>query len=220
MATPSSPPEIIRVAIIEGTRTLREGLSILIGGTPGFECTAKFATMEEALAQIGLAAPDVALVDIGLPGISGIEGVRLLKQRYAGLLLLMLTVYDDDDRVFESLCAGACGYLLKTTPPARLLECIREAFLGGSPLTPEIARHVVTLFRDFRPPARTDCHLTPHEARLLRLLVEGHNYKTAAAELDVSVHTIGFHIRSIYQKLHVHSKSEAVARALRERLVP
>jgi len=220
MATPSSPPEIIRVAIVEDTRTLREGLSILIGGTPGFECTGKFATMEGALAQIGPAAPDVALVDIGLPGISGIEGVRLLKQLYPGLVLLMLTVYDDDDWVFESLCAGACGYLLKTTPPARLLECIREAFLGGSPLTPEIARHVVTLFRDFRPPARTDCHLTPHETRLLRLLVEGHNYKTAAAELDVSVNTIGFHIRSIYEKLHVHSKSEAVARALRERLVP
>src|SRR5438445_12408639 len=117
MPTRSHTPESMRVAIIEDTRTLREGLSILIGGTRGFQCTGKFATMEEALAKIGPAAPDVALVDIGLPGMSGIEGVGLLKRRYPGLLLLMLTVYDDDHRVFESLCAGACGYRLATTPP-------------------------------------------------------------------------------------------------------
>ena len=142
-----------------------------------------------------------------------------MKQRYPNLIVLMLTVYDDDDGVFESLCAGACGYLLKTTPPARLLECVGEAVQGGAPMTPEIARRVVTLFRDLRPPRCSTCQLTPHEMRLLKLLVEGHIYKTAAAELGVSINTICFHIRSIYQKLHVHSKSEAVAKALRERLI-
>jgi DNA-binding NarL/FixJ family response regulator len=130
----------------------------------------------------------------------------------------MLTVYDDDERVFDALCAGACGYLLKKTPPARLLESIREAAQGGAPMTPEIARRVVSLFRQFRPPEQVDYQLTPHELRLLKLLVEGHNYKTAAAQLGVSVNTVCFHIKQVYEKLQVHSKSEAVAKALRNRL--
>ena len=129
--------------------------------------------------------------------------------------VLMLTIYDDDDRIFEALCAGASGYLLKKTPPARLLELLREAVAGGAPCR----QSVVALFRAFRPPDNTTCELTPHEIRLLRLFVEGHNYKTAAAELGVTVHTISFHLRSIYEKLQVHSKSEAVVKALRNRLV-
>ncbi len=215
---PAVIPTVIRVAIIEDVRALREGFASLIGGTTGYQCTGSYRTMEEALAKIGAALPDVALVDIGLPGMSGIEGVRLLKERYPDLLLLMLTVYDDDDRIFEALCAGACGYLLKKTPSARLLESLKEATEGGAPMTPEIARRVVTLFRQVQPPAKSDYHLTPHETRLLKLLVEGHNYKTAAAHLGVSFNTIGFHIRHIYEKLQVHSKSEAVVKALRHRL--
>ena len=124
----------------------------------------------------------------------------------------MLTIYDDDDCIFEALCAGASGYLLKTTPPARLLESLRDAVAGGAPMSPEVARRVVALFRTFRPPDHTNCELTPHEIRLLRRFVEGHNYKTAAAELGVTVHTISFHLRSIYDKLQVHSKSAAVAK--------
>ena len=127
----------------------------------------------------------------------------------------MLTVYDDDERIFEALCAGACGYLLKKTPPVRLLESLREAVAGGSPMSPEVARRVIELFRRVRPLGKADYDLTPHETRILRLLVEGHNYKTAAAELEVSVNTIAFHIKHIYEKLQVHSKSEAVAKALR-----
>jgi DNA-binding NarL/FixJ family response regulator len=206
------------VAIIEDVRTLREGFASLIGGTVGYACTGSYRTMEEALAKIGATLPDAALVDIGLPGMSGIEGVGILKERYPTLLLLMLTVYDDDDRIFEALCAGACGYLLKKTPPARLLESLKEAADGGAPMTPEIARRVVTLFRQVHPPAHADYHLTPHETRLLKLLVEGHNYKTAAVHLGVSFNTICFHIRHIYEKLQVHSKSAAVAKALRHRL--
>lgn len=210
---------VIRVAIIEDVRSLREGFRMLIDGTPGFQCSGSFRTMEEALDKIGFDLPDVVLADIGLPGMSGIEGARVLKERYPDLTLLMLTVYDDDDRIFDALCAGACGYLLKKTPPARLLESLKEAASGGAPMSPEVARRVVTLFRELRPPERVDYNLTPHELRLLKLLVEGHNYKTAAVQLSVSVNTVCFHIKSIYEKLQVHSKSEAVTKALRNRLI-
>jgi DNA-binding NarL/FixJ family response regulator len=219
LADGSSEQQIVKVAIVEDVRSLREGFWMLIDGTPGFHCTGSFRTMEEALEKIGFDLPDLVLMDIGLPGMSGIEGARLLKERYPDLALLMLTVYDDDDRIFDALCAGACGYLLKKTPPARLLESLKEAVNGGAPMSPEVARRVVNLFREIHPPERADYNLTPHELRLLKLLVEGHNYKTAAAQLGVSFNTICFHIKSIYEKLQVHSKSEAVSKALRSRLV-
>ena len=223
MASPPVPaaarPATIKVAIIEDRRDIREGLAILINGTPGYRCASAFGSMEQALEGISRDLPDVALVDIGLPGMSGIEGIRILKDLHRDLLMLMLTVYNDDERIFDALCAGACGYLLKNTPPGRLLASLEEAVMGGSPMSPEIARRVVTLFRDVRPPERADYQLTPHETRLLKLLVDGHNYKTAAKELDVSVNTISFHMRRIYDKLQVHSKSEAVSKALRSRLI-
>ena len=219
-AMESSPQtSVIKAAIIEDRREIREGLAMLINGTDGYRCTGSFRSMEEALAKISFDLPDIVLCDIGLPGMSGIEGMRILKERYPHMLLLMLSVYDDDERIFDALCAGACGYLLKKTPPVRLLESLREAVEGGSPMSPEVARRVIALFRDIRPPERADYELTPHETRLLKLLVEGHNYKTAASELNVSVNTVSFHMRRIYEKLQVHSKSEAVAKALRDRLV-
>ena len=135
------------------------------------------------------------------------------------MALLMLTVYEDDERIFQVLCAGADGYLLKKTPPAKLLESIGEMMGGGAPMSPEIAHRVLRLFREVRPAERVNHDLTPHELRLLKLLVEGHNYQSAAAELGVSFSTINFHMQNIYGKLHVHSKSEAVAKALRQRLV-
>ena len=211
--------DVIKVAIIEDRREIREGLAMLIGGTPSFTCVGQYRSMEDALPRIGTAAPDIALCDIQLPGMSGIEGIRILKEHHPDLLLLMLTIYDDDERIFEALCAGACGYLLKKTPPARLLESLKEAVDGGSPMSPEVARRVITLFRDFTPPRKADYDLTPHETRLLQLLVKGHSYKTAAAEFNVSINTIKFHISQIYEKLQVHSKSEAVATALNQRLV-
>jgi DNA-binding NarL/FixJ family response regulator len=192
---------------------------MLISGTAGFDCIAAYRSMEDALLRIGAKLPDVVLSDIGLPGMSGIEGIKILKEKYPNLLLIMLSIYDDDERIFDALCAGACGYLLKKTPPARLLDSLREAVEGGSPISPEVARRVITLFRDVRPPERADYDLTPHEKRLLKMLVEGHNYKTAALELNVSINTISFHMRHIYEKLQVHSKSEAVAKALRDRII-
>jgi DNA-binding NarL/FixJ family response regulator len=212
-------PSTIRVAIIEDRKEIREGLAMIINATPGFRCSGIYSTMEEGLDGIGKNAPDVVLNDIQLPGISGIEGIRLLKERHPELVILILTIYDDEDRIFEALCAGASGYLLKKTPPASLLESIREAVTGGAPMSPEVARRVIALFRSVRPPERSGYDLTPHETRLLRLFVEGHNYKTAAVELKVTVHTISYHLRSIYEKLQVHSKSEAVAKALKNRLI-
>lgn len=191
---------------------------MLIDGTEGFTCVGSYRSMEEALDKFDSHVPDVLLADIGLPGMNGIEGVRILKVRHASLTVLMLTVYEDDERIFDALCAGACGYLVKKTPPARLLESISEAIDGGAPMSPEIARRVVSLFRQIRPPEHEDYHLTPHELRLLKLLVEGHNYKTAAAELGITFNTVCFHIKQIYAKLQVHSKSEAVAKALRNRI--
>jgi DNA-binding NarL/FixJ family response regulator len=209
----------LKVAVIEDQREVREGLAILINGTKGFRCTGSYRTMEEALPLIASEVPDVVLTDLGLPGMSGIEGIRLLKDRYPDLPMLALTVYDDDEEIFDALCAGASGYLLKETQPAQLLECIRDVKSGGAPMSPEVARRVVRLFREFRPPDRASYKLTPAETQLLKLLVEGHNYKTAAAELGISTHTVSFHLGNIYQKLQVHSKSEAVAKALRSRLV-
>jgi DNA-binding NarL/FixJ family response regulator len=212
-------PAIIKAAIIEDRRDLREGLTILINGTPGYQCVGSFRSMEEALPRIGHHLPDVVLVDIGLPGISGTEGIRQLHELFPGLALLVLSVYDDDEKVFEALCAGACGYLLKHTAPARLLEALKEAINGGAPMSPEVARRVLAIFREISPPERADYQLTAHEKRLLKLLIEGHNFKAIAPQLGVTVHTIAFHMQRIYTKLQVHSKSEAVAKAMRHRLV-
>jgi DNA-binding NarL/FixJ family response regulator len=209
----------IRVGIVEDQVRTREGLRALIDGSSGFQCTCVWSSMEEALAARPWPSPHVILTDIGLPGISGIEGIPELRRRHPDTTLVVLTVYEDNERVFQALCAGANGYLLKNTPPARLMEGLRDAVSGGAPMSPEIARQVVELFHRFRPPDRAPCGLTPHEIRLLKLLVEGHSYKSAAHELQVSVNTIAFHIRSIYQKLQVHSKSEAVVRALRDNLL-
>jgi len=208
----------LRIAIVEDHREIREGLAQLINATPGYRCTAVYGSMEEALEKLPKNLPDLLLSDIGLPGMDGISGVRILKERHPELLILMLTVYDDNERIFDALCAGASGYLLKKTPWVKLIELLKEAADGGSPMSPEVARRVIDLFREIKPPKEAEYDLTPHEVRLLRMLVEGHSYKTAAAELHVSVNTIKFHLRHIYNKLQVHTKSEAVAKALRHGL--
>jgi DNA-binding NarL/FixJ family response regulator len=209
----------IDVLIVEDQRGIREGLARLIERSVGFRCVGQYRSIEAALAARLEAPPAVALLDIGLPGMSGIQGIEPLKARYATLLVVMITVHDDDERIFDAMCAGASGYLLKKTPPEKLVESVREVLAGGAPMSPEVARRVVELFRKFQPPERADYDLTPYELRVLGMLVDGHNYKTAAAELGVTVHAVSFHVRHIYEKLRVHSKSEAVARALRLRLL-
>jgi len=205
--------------VIEDLREVREGLTMLINGTSGFQCASSYRTMEDALKGIEGARPDVILTDIGLPGMDGIEGTRILRERFPQVPILALSVYDDDENVFNAICAGASGYLLKNTAPARLLESLRDVADGGAPMSPEVARRVIKLFREFRPPERASYHLTPQETELLKLMVEGHHYKTAAREMGISTNTVSFHLKHIYEKLQVHSKSEAVAKALSEHLI-
>ena len=155
LQTNEALPAIVNVAIVEDERKFRDAVTMLIEGTEGFRCSGSYRSMEEALEKIGRDLPDVVLMDIGLPGMSGIEGTRRLKERFPKLILLAHTVYDDDERIFDALCAGASGYLLKKTPPARLLEGLQEAAKGGAPMTPEVASRVVKLFREHRPPDRS-----------------------------------------------------------------
>jgi DNA-binding NarL/FixJ family response regulator len=211
--------KVIRVAIIEDDRAVREGLGMIIGGTPGYECTGKFYSVEEAMRSMNGIATDVLLMDIHLPGMLGSEAVRVFREKYPSLQVLMLTIYDGQDKVFESICNGACGYLLKKTPPAKLLEAIREAHEGGAPMSPEIARKVITLFQQSGPSEKLDEPLTPQETRLLKLLSEGYSYQNSTGQMNISINTVRNYIRSIYEKLHVNTKSEAVSKALRHRLI-
>jgi DNA-binding NarL/FixJ family response regulator len=218
-AIPDNDAFGLRVVIIEDLRDIREGLAALINGTLGFKCVAAYSSVETALAHIERERPEVILTDLGLPGMSGIVGIGRFRLLYPDIPIIALTIYDNDDQIFNALCAGANGYLLKNTPPARLLESLREAYEGGAPMSPNIATRVVKLFREFRPPDHADYRLTPQETELLRLLIEGHHKKTAAREMNISFHTVSFHLKNIYEKLQVHSKTEAVAKALREKLV-
>jgi DNA-binding NarL/FixJ family response regulator len=209
----------LSVVIVEDERDMRDGLALLIDGSAEFRCQRRCRTMEEALDWLGHHQPDLLLTDLRLPGMSGVDGIRALRRRFDLLPIVALTVHDNDDHVFDALCAGASGYLLKNTSPDRLLESLREAAAGGAPMSPEVARRVVRVFRRFRPPDRADYKLTAQENELLRLLVDGHHKKTAAAVMGISVNTVSFHLKNVYAKLHVHSKSEAVAKALKERII-
>lgn len=208
-----------RVVIIEDQRELREGLKALLDFTPDFRCIKCFGSMETALAVLEADTADLILTDIGLPRMDGIEGTRILRERFPELPIVVLTVHDEDDKIFQALCAGASGYLLKNTAPAQIVEAIKEVLDGGAPMSPDVARRVVHLFRTFAPPAEVEYHLTEQERRILKMLVEGHHYKTAAYDLGISRSTIAFHLKNIYEKLRVHSKTEAVAKALREKIV-
>jgi DNA-binding NarL/FixJ family response regulator len=209
----------VRVAIVEDEREMREGLRVLLDFTPNFVCVGNFGSMEEALRRIEQTEVDLILTDIGLPRMDGIEGTRILREKFPELPIVVLTVHGEDDKIFQALCAGANGYLLKDTPPARIIEALREVLEGGAPMSPDVARRVVNIFRTFAPPVEADYHLAEQETRILKMLVDGHHYKTAAFELNISTSTVSFHLKNIYEKLQVHSKTEAVAKALREKLV-
>ena len=216
---------MIRVALVEDNDTIRLGLAALIDGTPGFQCAGAWGSCEDMLAELREIRPAVLLMDIGLPGMSGIEGLRRAKALLPDLNVLILTVYDENDLVFEALCAGACGYLVKKTPPARLLEAIQEAQAGGSPMSSHIARKVVNLLRQTTaepkasPVVQEETLLTSRERDILNGLAGGNSYQALANGLNISTDTVRFHIRNIYRKLHVHSQSEAVAKALRKGII-
>jgi DNA-binding NarL/FixJ family response regulator len=212
---------MINVAIVEDNKTIREGLAALINGTTGFSCTGAYPDCESFLGKLPSLPADVILMDIGLPGINGIEGVRRAKAIEPDLNILMLTVYEDNDVVFDALCAGACGYLVKKTPPSRLLDAIREIQDGGSPMSSLIARKVITTFQKSKAVQNDsiDYDLTAREKEVLQSLGDGNNYQEISNSLFISVDTVRHHIRNIYKKLHVHSQTQAVAKAIRKGLI-
>lgn len=207
-------PSNISVAIVEDDPDIRAMLSFIVDRSPGYSCNQSFFDCESAIPEIVKTPPDVVLMDIGLPHMSGIEGVRILKEALPETDFMMLTIQDDDDSVFNSLCAGATGYLLKDTPPAELLQSIKEVREGGSPMSSTIARRITESFR----PATTS-PLTKRESEILEKLCDGGNYKAIAEALFISGNTVRAHIKSIYRKLHVTSRAQAVRTALRNKLI-
>ena len=209
------PP--IRVSIIEDHDDFREGLSHVLRFTEGFECAGSFASVEEALGDIP--ASDIILLDIHLPGRSGIDAIGLLKKDLPLARIIMLTVFDDDDHVFKAIMAGADGYILKKTPPAQVLAAIQEAVAGGAPMTPYIAGRVIDLFKKYAPASQDDHGLTSREIEILNILVQGLDPAEIADKLFISRETVRNHIKHIYEKMHVHSRSQAVAKAIKQGLV-
>ncbi|MCB0730966.1 MAG: response regulator transcription factor [Ignavibacteriae bacterium] len=206
---------MIDVAIVEDNTEVRETLALFINESDGFNCENVYSDCESALAKIPETLPDVVLMDLGLPGKSGIEGIQILKRKLPNLDIIVLTIQEDDESVFESLRYGACGYLLKNTDPNKILTSIKEVLDGGSPMSSAIARKVISSFH-------TNDHESPlsiRETEVLKKLCEGQNYKVIADSLFVSGNTVRMHIKNIYKKLHVHSRGEAVKKAIEDRLI-
>jgi DNA-binding NarL/FixJ family response regulator len=212
---------MINVAIVEDNNTIREGLAVLINGTPGYSCVGAFTDCESFLKKLKSLSVDVVLMDIALPGMNGIEGVKRAIELRENLDVLMLTIYDDSEVVFDALCAGACGYLVKKTPPGRLLEAIKEVHEGGSPMSSRIARQVITAFKKNKDAAsdKSEYGLSEREKEVLNILAQGNNYQQIADQLFISVDTVRHHIKNIYKKLRVHTQSEAVAKAIRKKII-
>lgn len=219
MSTPTQPlisdESPLRVALVDDDHLLRESVRSLIAGTAGLVCVGSYGSVEAALGGLPSMPADLVLLDVDLPGTSGPAGAAVLRALDPAPEIVMFTVYADDEKVFTSLCNGACGYLLKDTPPDRLLAALREAAGGGAPMSAQIARKVVSLFRQVAPPTPAEHDLTPQEVRLLGVLAEGHSYLATAQRLGVSINTVRSHVRNVYDKLHVHSRSQAVHKALR-----
>jgi DNA-binding NarL/FixJ family response regulator len=211
---------MIKVVIFEDNRSLREGLAAMIGGTAGFECAGAFPNCNNLLKNIEKAKPDVVLMDIELPGINGIEAVAMIREEFPEMKILMETIFDDDEKIFNSICAGAEGYILKHTTPAEIMEAIKDIYEGGSPMTPSIANRVLKMVKD-RPDTRNKetFDLSAREKEILACLVKGMSYKMIADNCFISVETVNVHIKNIYKKLHVHSKSEAVVKAIKGKIV-
>src|ERR1700730_6892934 len=206
---------MIEVAIVEDVKEIREGLQLLIDGSIGFSCKEVYGTAELALESIPVTQPQVVLMDINLPGISGIECTRQLKIKFPRIQIIMSTVYEDHDNIFESLKAGATGYLLKRTEPGKILEAIQEVCDGGSPMSTNIARKVISIFQDRKANENAEV-LTTKEKEILKLLAKGLRYKEIASELDIGLETVRSHVRNIYEKLQVQSRTEALNKIYRQ----
>lgn len=208
---------MLRILLFEDNAALRESLADLLASTPDLRLVAAYPTAEAAERRVRQHEPHLVLLDIDLPNRSGLEALAGLRVEFPKLDVVMLTVFDDNARVFEAIRQGATGYLLKSTPPERLLEALRDAATGGAPMTPSVARQVLALFP--KAPGPTQGHLTTQEQSILKYLVDGFSYKMIAAELQISLDTVRFHIKNLYQKLHVNSATEAVALALKRGMV-
>jgi DNA-binding NarL/FixJ family response regulator len=205
--------------LIEDNASFRRTVQRVISRLPNIENVQGFGTFEEALAALANSVvPDIVLLDVGLPGMTGIEGITPLKAAAPEVQILILTAFEDDDKIFRAVCAGACGYLLKTSTAAEIAAAVAEVQRGGSPMTPRIARRVLEMFAKANPPRR-DYGLSPREQEILQLLVAGKTVKEAAHELGISFHTADEYIRAVYVKLQVRSRGSAVAKAVREGLV-
>lgn len=210
----------IKVAIFEDNKHLRESLYYLINGTEGFACTGAYADGNDLLFQLSRNRPDVVLMDIEMPGINGIEAVKLVRRNFPGIQVLMQTIFHDDDNIFKAVCAGASGYILKTTSPAGYIEAVRDVYNGGSPMSGSVARRVLELFqKNIIPASGNDYQLTPKEKEVLQHLVKGKSFKMIAGEIGATYETVRTHMKNIYVKLHVNSNTEAVSKALQEKIV-
>ncbi len=210
----------IKVVIFEDNTNLRRGLTTLINGSHGFECAGAFGNCDNLIKNITDTKPDVVLMDIEMPGMDGIEAVKMLKPQFPGIKILMETIFEDDEKVFHSICNGAEGYILKNTPPSQILEAIREIHEGGAPMTPSIASKVLSMFKSGRSFSKDESYnLTDREMEVLKYLVDGMSYKLIAEKCFVSIDTVSSHVKNIYKKLQVHSKSEAVAKAIKGKIV-
>jgi len=210
----------IKVSIFEDNKSLRNGLSQLIERTPGFELYGAYPDCNNLVKELNLATPDVVLMDIHMPGINGIEGVGMIRHHFPAVKILMQTIFEEDDKVFQSICAGASGYLLKNTPGAKLIEAIHEVIAGGAPMTPAIASKVLNMFQKNSAPKSGEVFmLNDKEKQVLSLLTQGLSYKMIAAEMNITIDGVRFYIRKIYEELHVHSMTEAVSKALKHKLV-
>lgn len=210
---------MIKLLIYEDNAQLREGLTMLIDGSEGFSVLAAFRNCSNVVHEVKTYRPDVILMDIDMPGVNGLEGLKQIREIDGEVKVLMLTVFDDHQNIFQALQSGANGYILKKTPPARLLEYIQEASTGGAPMTASVAAQVLKMFSQMNLPADKDYNLSDREKQVLQLLVNGYSYKMIAAEMFIAMDTVRSHIKKIYEKLHVNSKSEAVAKAFRDKIV-
>jgi DNA-binding NarL/FixJ family response regulator len=208
-----------KVLIYEDNPQLREGLTMLIDGSDGFSVVAAFKNCNNVQDEVAAFKPDIVLMDIDMPGTNGIEGLKKIREQFADMKVLMLTVFDDNKNVFEAIRSGANGYILKKTPPARLLEYIAEAASGGAPMTASIATQVLKMFSSLHNEKGEDYNLSDREKQVLQFLVNGYSYKMIAAEMFIAIDTVRSHIKKIYEKLHVNSKSEAVAKAFKDKIV-